>query len=109
MLGSSSRVLEGHADTVVGRLLKIIANCHLGTGKHKKAPCIGASCAGPCALLALGPFARRMARFIYKNLGYRDRQLLGWECPGDAVAVEVDQVPAVCSLRDQVAVYAFWF
>ncbi len=50
-----------------------------------------------------------MACFVHKHFGHGDRLALGGEDPGDAVTVEVDQVPAVRSLRDQVAVYAFWF
>lgn len=50
-----------------------------------------------------------MARFVHKHFGYRNRLAFGRECARDAVTVEVDQVPAVRSLCDQVAVYAFWF
>ena len=50
-----------------------------------------------------------MARFVHKHFGYRDRLAFGRECACNAVAMEVDQVPAVRSLGDQVAVYAFWF
>ncbi len=78
-------------------------------GAHKKAPYNGASCTAQRNLLALRPFARRMARFIHEYFGYRDSLAFGGEGPGDAVTVEIDQVPTVRSLRDQVAVYAFWF
>ena len=60
-------------------------------------------------LFALGSLARRVAGFIHKYFGYRNRLAFGGEYAGNAVAVKVDQVPAVCSLGDQVAVYAFGF
>lgn len=60
-------------------------------------------------LFALGPFARRVTGFVYKHFSDRNRLAFGREYPGDAVAVKIDQVPAVCSLGDQVAVYAFGF
>ena len=50
-----------------------------------------------------------MACFDHKHLSYRDSLAFGREDPGDAVTVEVDQVPTVRSLCDQVAVHAFWF
>ena len=50
-----------------------------------------------------------MACFIHKHFGYCNSLAFGRECPGNAVTVKIDQVPAVCSLRDQVAVYTFWF
>lgn len=50
-----------------------------------------------------------MARFIHKHFGDRNRLAFGGKCPSNAVAVEIDQVPAVRSLCDQVAVYTFWF
>ena len=76
---------------------------------HKKAPETGAFCVQRWGLLPLGSFARRMARFIHKYFGHGNGLAFGGECPGDAVAVEVDQVPTVRSLCDQVPVYAFWF
>lgn len=50
-----------------------------------------------------------MACLIYKHFGDGDRHAFGLEYAGNAVTVKIDQVPAVRSLRDQVAVYTFWF
>ena len=50
-----------------------------------------------------------MARLIHKHFSDGNRHALGFEYTGNAVAVKIDQVPAVCSLRDQVAVYTFGF
>ena len=60
-------------------------------------------------LFALGSLARRVAGFIHKYFGYRNSLAFSCEGTGDAVSVKIDQVPAVCSLSDQVAVYAFGF
>jgi len=50
-----------------------------------------------------------MARLIHKHFSDGNRHALGFEYTGNAVAVKIDQVPAICSLRDQVAVYTFGF
>ena len=50
-----------------------------------------------------------MACLIHKHFGDGDRHAFGVEYAGNAVTVKIDQVPAVCSLSDQVAVYTFWF
>lgn len=60
-------------------------------------------------LFPLWPFARCVTGFVHKHFGYCNSLALGGECPGDAVSVKIDQVPAVCSISDQVAVYAFGF
>ena len=50
-----------------------------------------------------------MTCFVHKYFGDCNRLAFSGECAGDAVAVKIDQVPAICSLGDQVAVYAFGF
>lgn len=50
-----------------------------------------------------------MTGFIHEYFGDCNCLAFGRESARDAVAMEVDQVPAVRTLGDQVAVYAFWF